>query len=308
MPELGNPSLSLDPERTQMSHTKYDPDMCLRCGEQYQPNSPRQLYCTPRCRRAHNRPRSETRTMPEGTLCRYRECRQPVTRSPGSRGPLPSFCTDTCRRRERSAREAEMSPSSEGGASRLDRSARRKYATGDVFGELTLVEYTDPTPGGDSRARFSCSCGSSKVLRLSNVTSGATTHCADRSQHRDPNYVPQINTAHARLRELRGPASQHPCVRCGLTGPGNQWSYRHSALDPLVQETGRDAGQVYSLDPADYWALCRSHHFTFDRAHGRLHVPAGQVSGIHHILALAYDPYGDTQHAAIASLDLPSTP
>jgi hypothetical protein len=167
-----------------------------------------------------------------------------------------------------------------------------------VFGDLALVEYVEPSRTGDSRGSFRCSCGTIKQLRFSNVASGATTHCADRTQHRNASTVPHINSAHAAITRLRGPAKKSPCGTCGLIGPGNQWAYRHSSLDPLVQQSGKDAGQVYSTDPADYIAMCRKHHAAFDRAHKRLHVPAGQVSGFHHIFALAYDPYGDTEHPA----------
>lgn len=67
--------------------------------------------------------------------------------------------------------------------------------------------------------------------------------------------------AHARLRRLRGPASDHPCARCH--GPAAHWAYDHT--DPN-EKVGTDHGQrvPFSVDPARYLPMCVPCHKAFD--------------------------------------------
>lgn len=65
-------------------------------------------------------------------------------------------------------------------------------------------------------------------------------------------------TAHWRVRELRGSASGHPCVDCGA--PADHWSYDHGCPDEKRDERGRP----YSADPDRYAARCATCHRRYD--------------------------------------------
>ncbi len=57
----------------------------------------------------------------------------------------------------------------------------------------------------------------------------------------------------SRLRQTRGPASAHPCARCG-----GQVAAGWRLVDPARPGLAcSDAGHPYSCDPEDYHALCR---------------------------------------------------
>jgi len=66
---------------------------------------------------------------------------------------------------------------------------------------------------------------------------------------------------HHRLREQRGPATEHPCQRCGA--PAAQWAYDHG--DPDERQDPKRG--PYSTDPAHYMPLCHGCHKRFDVAH-----------------------------------------
>lgn len=71
-------------------------------------------------------------------------------------------------------------------------------------------------------------------------------------------------TAHRRVRDLRGPASDHQCEHCDRQA--QDWAYDH--LDP---NPSRDSAYgEFSRDPAYYLPLCRRCHNAFDRAHRAL--------------------------------------
>jgi hypothetical protein len=149
----------------------------------------------------------------------------------------------------------------------VSRPGRRKYKPGDRFESLVLVERL--AGPGDARAVFRCDCGTLKELKLGNVTSGATTNCADRSQHRDPRLVdmPAYGTAHKRVTRAKGPARAYTCAATGCDRQANDWAYRHGAVAPLVQRHGtKDDGKPYADDPELYVPLCRAHHQAWDAA------------------------------------------
>lgn len=164
--------------------------------------------------------------------------------------------------------------------------AARATTPGDRYGQLVVIDYA-PGDSNGSRVEVQCDCGNRKVLALRNLRSGATTHCADRKSH--PHYPVdcEISTAHGRVVRTYGPASSHPCALCGK--PGFDWSYRQNSPTERSQLTGRDRGQVFSVDPEDYWVLCRAHHSRFDAAHARVSVQ-GFLSLPHVAFAAAYRP------------------
>lgn len=65
-------------------------------------------------------------------------------------------------------------------------------------------------------------------------------------------------TIHSRLTRTRGPASQHPCARCGA--PANEWAYRHDDPAEVLDENG----YAYSLDIEHYAPMCYRCHGTLD--------------------------------------------
>ena len=265
---------------------------CLQCKVSINSYTRRHQFCSPRCYKAWHRERLvEARAQHDeavGRSCAHPEC---STSLAGRRSNVV-YCTIQCRERAKrlpERKDREPKPKGQSGP----RPGRRKWETGQRFGELTLVAYTDPSPSGDSRAAFDCDCGTrGKVLRLNNVVRGATTTCADRSRHGDYRSRGESVTAGTRHKQLtarHGSPSTRPCVMCGSIGRGNDWAYRHSSFEERCQLTGKDRGQVYSLDDADYWVMCRRHHMRWDDTHRRT-VPKGLVSGPHVALALAFSP------------------
>lgn len=86
-------------------------------------------------------------------------------------------------------------------------------------------------------------------------------------RHGDPLMVLQIqgsgdnvayDAAHRRVRALWGPASQHPCISCGLDAL--HWAYDHT--DPNERHTPE--GYSYSTDPQYYMPMCVSCHKRLD--------------------------------------------
>lgn len=85
-----------------------------------------------------------------------------------------------------------------------------------------------------------------------------------------PHYI----TVHKRLRDQRGPASDHYCVDCGR--PATEWSYIHHN-DPEAKVSSR--GLRYSADLRRYAPRCSRCHARFDgvadRLRARRHTPGG---------------------------------
>lgn len=70
----------------------------------------------------------------------------------------------------------------------------------------------------------------------------------------------QYHAVHARLRRLRGPASDHQCV-CGAQA--NEWAYVSDESDPLARVD--DQGRRYSTDLSKYFPMCTKCHYKSDR-------------------------------------------
>jgi hypothetical protein len=143
---------------------------------------------------------------------------------------------------------------------------------------------------------FACQCGEHKAIRLGNVTQGIVTNCADRTMHPHPRVKDEVtnHTAHQRMSKALGPAATKPCAVCGVVGKGNQHAYRHGDPDQRADESGKEAGQMYSLDPKHYWVLCKSHHARYDAGHRRF-TPKGMLSGLHVALQLLADGDDDRE-------------
>ena len=73
----------------------------------------------------------------------------------------------------------------------------------------------------------------------------------------------KYSTMHNRVRQVRGPASEHPCIdNCGKSA--DAWSYDHA--DPFeVSEDRHGLALTYSLSTAHYQPRCNSCHTFFDR-------------------------------------------
>lgn len=70
----------------------------------------------------------------------------------------------------------------------------------------------------------------------------------------------QYHAVHARLRNLRGAASDHQCL-CGERA--NEWAYLSDESDPLARVD--DQGRRYSTDLSRYFPMCRKCHYKNDR-------------------------------------------
>lgn len=179
------------------------------------------------------------------------------------RGPAPTVCEDHKAERKRIRENARRTPK----PNRTVRPERRKYKPGQRFGNLTLVHYIEHD-SSRSRALFACDCGTVKALALGNVTSGATSNCADRTQHPDPRVRDVVGyaRAHERLRKARGDASNYDCAALDCTVRASHWAYLHGSTSPLSEAEKRDSGP-YVLDATMYAPYCRHHHQLWDRAH-----------------------------------------
>ena len=76
---------------------------------------------------------------------------------------------------------------------------------------------------------------------------------------------PGYTAAHARVRRVRGSASDHICVDCG--GPAREWSYNHQAEEELVEEQRNGSMLTYTTDLDCYEPRCAKCHDVFDLAH-----------------------------------------
>ncbi|KUG51436.1 hypothetical protein AVL62_08770 [Serinicoccus chungangensis] len=141
--------------------------------------------------------------------------------------------------------------------------------------------------GDHRRARFRCDCGTVKELKLSNVTGGRTSDCADRGRHPDPRHIerPTYSAAHQRIVAARGRASELLCFRCGRRA--DQWAYLSADPDQLIEEHGREVGFTYSADPQHYAPACRPCHRTWDAARAAA-APRHALSLVHHAYAVAH--------------------
>lgn len=124
---------------------------------------------------------------------------------------------------------------------------------GDVYGTLTVGDRLDST-------WWSCTCECGETVRktYADLTRYSTPTCGKVGAHlsNDINYF----TAHRRVQEQRGRASDHTCP-CGR--PAQQWAYSHEDKNELIGKVG-DGEAPYSPDPAYYNAMCVPCHKKFD--------------------------------------------
>lgn len=81
--------------------------------------------------------------------------------------------------------------------------------------------------------------------------------------------TPSYRTAHERVRNTKGKASEHACVDCGRLAA--QWSYDGLDADEL---TDPKTGCKYSTKPDRYQARCQLCHLKADRRFGETHASA----------------------------------
>lgn len=82
------------------------------------------------------------------------------------------------------------------------------------------------------------------------------------AERRDATGAKRYNTAHVKLRRIRGAASSHSCVHCG--NAAQEWSLvnDHSSVK-------RSARFSWSDDPMAYRPLCRPCHGAYDATYRR---------------------------------------
>ena len=74
-------------------------------------------------------------------------------------------------------------------------------------------------------------------------------------------------SAHTRVRDKRGSASEQKCLFCG--GQAEDWAYNHQEADEQlvgkVKVRNKEYMCYYSTNPYDYIPLCKKDHREFDR-------------------------------------------
>jgi hypothetical protein len=233
-------------------------------------------FCTDRCRKAawHQRQRGAVKVC---TGC----SRQKPARAFPKDGTKKDGRAPRCRVCKAAGEQRRYTP----GGRPATMPSRQKYGPGDRFAELVIVERLGER-NRSTWVRCGCDCGNVRDLKLSNLTSGVTTNCADRSKHPDPRSKGETvsySGAHNRVKLQRGSASLHPCRFCG--GQAEQWAYSHAGVSEQRDSHGKEKGKPYSPHVACYYPTCRGCHRRFDQARARL--PEGTTSLAHHALWLA---------------------
>lgn len=134
---------------------------------------------------------------------------------------------------------------------------------GRTFGRLTALRYQ---AGSSWLCR--CECGTEKLVRTGALTTGFTTSCGCRHRENlarrnakgdDITYI----GAHLRTQRVRGKASTHQCVDCGL--PAQDWSLKSSPSRSLSGQASGGYECRYSPEPFDYEPRCKPCHAKYDR-------------------------------------------
>lgn len=135
---------------------------------------------------------------------------------------------------------------------------------GGAFGRLTALEYR-----GESRWLCRCECGTEKLVRTGALTTGFTASCGclhrenlarRNSKGDDITYI----GAHLRNQRVRGKASTHACIDCGLQA--QEWSLKAAPSKSLSGPTPSGYECRYSPDPFDYEPRCKPCHAQHDKA------------------------------------------
>lgn len=149
--------------------------------------------------------------------------------------------------------------------------------TGHRFGRLLVVhrieDHVQPSGNKCSRWLCVCDCGAeapafSYKLRRGHVRScGCLNRELVAERNRGRALQPRSDRvgysgAHRRVSAVRGGASTHPCVDCGL--PARDWSYDHADPEELFEEQ-RGRLLAYSMKPEHYVPRCKRCHNAFDR-------------------------------------------
>ncbi len=166
---------------------------------------------------------SKPKTTPDLRRCTH--CGNPLV---GKR-PQAQYCGDRCRDRARRQRDREAGHSSYVRKGyRKTRPNSQRYKPGHRFGSLVLVERRGKVNGSE-RVVCRCDCGTVREYNLSNLVSGVTVRCSDRSQHIDPRAKGDditYDSAHGRTKAKRGSASLYRCWKCGAQA--RDWAYTHA--------------------------------------------------------------------------------
>jgi len=114
----------------------------------------------------------------------------------------------------------------------------------------------------DATWHATCRCGATLIVRSNHVLAGYVTTCGDVEKHpRQKRDVPGYNSAHRRLRRLRGSASAQQCVDGDDGHMARDWSYDGTDPDEIVYGP---RSVRYSLDVERYVPRCRRHHVQHD--------------------------------------------
>lgn len=125
----------------------------------------------------------------------------------------------------------------------------------------------DPRADVPKRAWGQQNCSVSGCDEPHDAKGFCNKHWQRNHKHGDPSHVEKpgwrgeevgYTAMHERIYRMRGPATEHPCWRCGTQA--DEWAYDHS--DP--RERVEQGKGPYSTDPTRYMALCLPCHRKLD--------------------------------------------
>lgn len=131
----------------------------------------------------------------------------------------------------------------------------RTDVRGMRFGTLTAVEVAG------LKWLCKCDCGEARVVAYGELKrAGDANTCGVKRNHLSDDV--DYTAAHARVRALRGSASQHRCVDCNKQAL--HWSYDHADPQERTSKAPATLGIAFSLSPQHYEPRCVPCHKRFD--------------------------------------------
>lgn len=137
--------------------------------------------------------------------------------------------------------------------------ARLSDLTDKRFGRLTVIDRAPNMYPKVTTWNCLCDCGVHVAVASTSLQQGRTNSCG--CLRRNDHDVITYEGAHWRVRQAKGPPTQHRCADC--TSPAAQWSYDYSDPEEVIC-TKRNC--KYSLDPDRYVPRCTSCHKVYDLA------------------------------------------
>lgn len=129
---------------------------------------------------------------------------------------------------------------------------------GQRFGRLTVTGRAENSRTGIAQWSCVCTCGRECVARGTHLRQGRIQSCGcARHEYKKPDALITYNSAHYRVKRLKGKPGDHACVLCGCQA--YSWALKHEAALTHPSPDG-----PFSGDPEDYVAMCARCHKRYD--------------------------------------------